>query len=194
MTLISMRRENALDAHQRGISLVVVMVLLVAVSLLGIAVLRSSAMQERMSANLRDRNLAFQSAEAALRYAQEDVLGGLADLDDEDRTWDNWTPNTSSCENRGICPTGAVAAWQSLPHGEYESVLAVAPEYWIEYLGKVPGDADPDMLCAASEREASAATPNNCESPMYRVFARSRATGRADVALSANIIIRVPDL
>ena len=60
---------------ERGVSLVIVLVLLVATSLLGIAVLRSSAMQERMSANLRDRGIAFQAAEAALRYAQEDVLG-----------------------------------------------------------------------------------------------------------------------
>ena len=64
-----MNRQHRIPTarHQGGISLVVVLVLLVAVSVLGIAVLRSSAMQERMSANLRDRNLAVQTTEAALR-------------------------------------------------------------------------------------------------------------------------------
>ena len=42
--------------RQRGISLLVVLILLVVMSILGLAVLRSSAMQERMSANMVDRN------------------------------------------------------------------------------------------------------------------------------------------
>ena len=40
--------------HAQGFSLVVVLVLLVVLSILGIAVMRSSTMQERMSGNLRD--------------------------------------------------------------------------------------------------------------------------------------------
>ena len=64
---LDMRRS--MGGNQRGIALVVVLVLLVATSILAIVVLRSSAMQERMSANLRDRSLAFQTAEAALTQA-----------------------------------------------------------------------------------------------------------------------------
>ena len=48
--------------RQQGVSLLVVLILLLVMSLLGIAVLRSSAMQERMSANMVDRNEAVQAA------------------------------------------------------------------------------------------------------------------------------------
>ena len=57
--------------RQQGISLLVVLLLLVVMSVLGVAVLRSSALQERMSANLRDRSLATQAVEAALDAAVE---------------------------------------------------------------------------------------------------------------------------
>ena len=80
--------------HQSGISLVVVLILLVAISILGVAVLRSSAMQERMSANQRDRSLAFQAAETAMRYAQENVLGAGA--------WDTSIPTPTDCTDVGI--------------------------------------------------------------------------------------------
>ncbi|MBJ7574796.1 pilus assembly protein [Luteimonas sp. MC1828] len=163
--------------RQAGVSLVIVLVLLVATSVLGIAVLRSSAMQERMSANLRDRSLAFQAAESALRYAQDVVLSGGA--------WDTQIPTPDDCTAVGICPTSSGAAWRPVPAGSYDAArLAAPPEYWIEYLGTGPGrkgscDLIPPTL--------------DCQSPMYRVTARSRAEGRADVVVQANIISRIPE-
>ena len=71
-----MRREMPgiqLRDRQRGVSLLVVLILLLVTSLLGVAVMRSSAMQERMSANLRDRSLGFEAAESTLRYVQNTV-------------------------------------------------------------------------------------------------------------------------
>ena len=65
----------AASRAQRGITLLVVLILLLILSVLGIAILRSSAMQERMSANMRDRSLAFQSAEAALRMGESVAQG-----------------------------------------------------------------------------------------------------------------------
>ncbi len=53
--------------QQAGISLLVVLILLLVTSVLGIAVLRSSALQERMSGNMYDRSLAMQAAEVGLR-------------------------------------------------------------------------------------------------------------------------------
>jgi type IV pilus assembly protein PilX len=162
---------------QRGISLVVVLILLVAVSVLGIAVLRSSAMQERMSANLRDRNLAVQTTEAALRFAQDQVLAG--------GTWDTTVPDATSCSGHGICPTGSAPAWRDLPNTQYDTTLIPAPpQYWIEYLGQGP----------ARKGSCDQLPPTlDCFSPMYRVTARTRSEGRADVVMQANIISRIPD-
>ena len=67
------QRFGGMGRHQQGVSLLMVLILLVVMSILGVAVLRSSAMQERMSANLRDRNDALQAAEAGLRVAQQAV-------------------------------------------------------------------------------------------------------------------------
>lgn len=185
MTTPSRLRALRAPRGQRGISLVVVLVLLVATSLLGVAVLRSAGMQERMSANLRDRSLAFQAAEAALRYAQDDVLGAVPT--DPDDAWDLREPETSDCvTGTSICPPGSAPVWTPVPSGAFDAGaagLAAAPEYWIEYLGKGP----------AYPGSCDTVPPSiDCQSPIYRVTARSRAEGRADVVLQANIISRIP--
>jgi type IV pilus assembly protein PilX len=57
-------------ARQQGITLVVVLLLLVIVTLLGLAAMRGTVMQERMSGNAAARAIAFQAAEAVLREAE----------------------------------------------------------------------------------------------------------------------------
>src|SRR3546814_12700111 len=54
-------------AQQRGVALVIVLILLLVMTLLGLASMRGTLLEERMSGNLFDRSLAFQAAEAALR-------------------------------------------------------------------------------------------------------------------------------
>lgn len=170
--------RTAFRRQQRGVSLLMVLVLLVVMSVLGVAVLRSSAMQERMSANLRDRSLAFQAAETALRYAQNEILAVAADK------WDKKIPTATDCTDSSICPAGSPAVWRAVPNGKYDATrLTAAPEYWIEYLGVGPGykgscDTVPQSV--------------DCQSPMYRITARSRASGRADVTLQATISSRIP--
>jgi hypothetical protein len=63
-------------ARQRGVTLVVALMLLLAVTLLGLASMRSTGMQERMSANLYDRAIAFQAAESSLREAETLLAAG----------------------------------------------------------------------------------------------------------------------
>lgn len=179
--------------RQSGVSLVIVLVLLIATSLLGIAILRSSAMQERMSANLRDRSLAFQAAEAALRFAQEEILGNppvATGPGEPESSWESWVPDAASCSSAAICPSEqspADDAWARLPGDAYDSArLAAAPEYWIEFLGLGPS-------VAGGCEDTGPAREINCRNPMYRITARSRAEGRADVVLQTNVVSRLPD-
>ncbi len=65
-------------ARQRGISLVTTLVLMLATLGLGVAVMGVNAMEERMIANTKDRDLALQAAEAALRDAEQDVAGNIS--------------------------------------------------------------------------------------------------------------------
>ena len=55
---------------QRGAALIVAMVMLLAMTVLGVTAVRNTNLQERMAGNLRDSNLAFQSAERALREGE----------------------------------------------------------------------------------------------------------------------------
>jgi type IV pilus assembly protein PilX len=56
--------------RQEGAALIVVLMLLVIVTVLGIASMRGAIMQERMAANIMTRGMAFQVAEAGLRQAE----------------------------------------------------------------------------------------------------------------------------
>jgi type IV pilus assembly protein PilX len=63
--------------HQRGLSLVTTLVLMLATLSLGVAVMTVNAMEERMIANTKDRDLALQAAEAALRDGEQDVANNV---------------------------------------------------------------------------------------------------------------------
>lgn len=64
------RGRSANPAHQRGAVLIVSLLMLVVMTLVGVTGIQMTSMEERMSGNARDRNLAFQAAEAALRSAE----------------------------------------------------------------------------------------------------------------------------
>ena len=176
--------------RQRGFSLVVVLVLLIVMSVLGIAVLRSSAMQERMSGSMRDRSLAFQAAEAALVFAQDQLAltPTVDNADNED--WDTLIPSTTHCSSLGVCPTGADPVWQTGPTlgAGNASVPDTPTEYWVEYLGTAPADLGKCSIITGS------APPLDCFRPMFRITSRSRGAGRAEVALQANFIHKLPTL
>ncbi len=87
-------------ATQRGSALVISLVFLVVMTLIAVGAMRDTTLQERMAGNLRDRSLAFQAAEAALREGENWLLspagrltaGNLAaDLLDP-AAWDGVSP------------------------------------------------------------------------------------------------------
>lgn len=70
-------RKNPPGTVQRGSALVIALVFLLLLTLIGVTAMQTTTLQERMSGNVRDRSLAFQAAEAALREA-ETFLGQAA--------------------------------------------------------------------------------------------------------------------
>lgn len=58
------------SARQRGASLVVALIFVVIMAMLGVTLANVTGLEERMAGNTRDRDLALQAAEAALRDAQ----------------------------------------------------------------------------------------------------------------------------
>jgi len=63
--------------QQQGFSLLAVLLLMVVLAFLSLGALNVSVIQERMAGNARDRNLALQAAEAALRDAEVDIEANL---------------------------------------------------------------------------------------------------------------------
>ena len=169
--------------HQRGIALITVLILLVVMSLLAILSLRVTLMEERMAANMMDRSLSFQAAEAALREG-ETAAGNKP----------QGAQLAADCTN-GLC-TAPVAA--NAPRWTDEAVwdkaktatvdlgtkTAVA-KYSVEFLAdNVPArgtcttteDVSPDATCTQLEWR-------------YRVTARSQADGRAAVILQTTYAV-----
>ena len=56
--------------HQSGIALIVGLIVLLLLTLITLVAIRVSTLEEKMSSNARDHNIAFQAAESALREAE----------------------------------------------------------------------------------------------------------------------------
>lgn len=140
---------------QRGVALITGLIFMVVLTLLVVAAMRTTILEEKMAGNARDVNLAFQSGEAALR-AGEQVLNGaslpaftttgsyLTVGSRDDTYWlstHNWTTNS--------------VAYASRPDG-----TAAAPSFVIEELAAVPA--------AGFSKKAGPLT----ETGYYRVVAR----------------------
>ena len=180
--------------RQQGVSLLVVLLLLVVMSILGIAVLRSSGMQERMSANMVDRNEAIQAAETGLVVAQTSVIKGTYNA-----MWDGGKTFTAlrtaagqTCTANGICDRSdpnVPANWESLPSNPETKNAVTMPNgarygYTVEYMGKAQGEsAEVRGVC-----NTSSAPRYLCERPMFRVTSYGRGRGLATVVLQSNII------
>jgi type IV pilus assembly protein PilX len=183
------RNTPSRHGRQAGISLLVVLILLVVTSILGIAVLRSSAMQERMSANMYDRSLAMQATESALITAR-------AALDAQTK-WKTTVPVAADCTastGLRVCPTftptpaNTSTSWNTGPTlgGGATGVPSTDTQYWIEYLGLNQTVRETGGVIPASE--------TNTLGPMFRITARSQSTGRASVTLQTDVIYRFPRL
>ena len=182
MSRVLLRGPLASPKRQAGISLFIVLILLLVMSILGIAVLRSSGMQERMSANMRDRGLAFQAAETALREAQEDVLGNVAleDLQYGKTLAELRVAGQAQCNAaQGICDASATPAEVPVARTATDG----RSTYTIEYLGDAYGPKVGKSCSVMSE-------DFECWRPTFRITARGRSPGLAEVFMQSNVVSR----
>lgn len=64
------QQSSQLKDAQRGAVLVVSLLILLILTIIGVSSMQSSTLEEKMASNSRDRNVGFQSAEAAIRNAE----------------------------------------------------------------------------------------------------------------------------
>lgn len=163
--------------RQRGAALLTVLLLLLIMTLLGIASLRSGLLEERMSGNMLDRGVGFQTAEAALRQAEAVIQGrpdysaglpGLYPLPIADGTprWVDGGPNGwANAANLG----GTSAA--------------VSAQYLVEEMGTAPTWRGCDRVIPIDP---------SCLTGRFRITSLSQAPGRAQVMLQANYAMATP--
>jgi type IV pilus assembly protein PilX len=72
-TMVSARK-------QKGVALAVALILLILVTLIGLAAVRSTTSQQKMTANFYDRSVAFQSAEAGLAAGATALASGTTNI------------------------------------------------------------------------------------------------------------------
>lgn len=157
--------------RQSGIALITGLIFMVILTLLALAAMRTTTLEERMSGNARDRDMAFQSAESALRAGEQIVTGATLPA------FAAGTANTPRIANGTLTgywtsptPTGhdwmgqSVSAWQ--PAG-----TSAAPQYVIEEMGATAGGGGGGLGIGALS-----------DSGVYRVTARG-------VGSSANTVV-----
>jgi type IV pilus assembly protein PilX len=167
------------------VALAVVLILLLIVTLLALASLRGTLLEQRMSTATVDRALSFQAAEAALREGERVAAAKPI-------------PG-ANCVN-GICPTpvpNATPRWLDTDANwnawsREVAVVDVAqgpgtarPRFIVELmvLDAIPGadcttggDVSPDAACSGRESR-------------YRITARSAAADRAEVVLQSTLAV-----
>lgn len=72
-TLTRGRSPLAVPARQRGVVMVIALIILMLVTMLSVSAMSVNSQAERMAGNTRDRDLAFQAAEAAVIYCLNQV-------------------------------------------------------------------------------------------------------------------------
>jgi type IV pilus assembly protein PilX len=175
-TALRTRRRQPRSAKnaQRGVALVVALVLLVVATLIGLAGIRGTNLQERMSANMYDRSLAFQRAEAALRDAERAITNN----------WQIAVLGGSDCSptSGNLCGTvpAASSAWTSVgdAYNVNNDKTLGRPQYHIQFMGT--GNAE-NLLGLDANADygnyGNSYPPDNVA--FYRVTARSSAPADA---------------
>ena len=83
-------RTEIFPTSEKGAVLLVALIVLLLMTIIGISSMRGTSLQERMAGNMRDQNLAFQSAETAMRQAEAFVLSKEANFWQNTSTERDW--------------------------------------------------------------------------------------------------------
>lgn len=175
-------------ASQRGVALVVALLLLVVITLVGLAAVRGTIMQQKMSANMYDRQLAFQNAEAAMRAAAASIPTSPASV-------------ARNCQSASVVcltnpfndpklPAGSIKTLDSTQYTA-GSLATGQPQYVIENMGNFQDPSSNTGFNQSANSHNYGVNGGSITNIYYRVTARSgdpaKVGDRAVVVLQAMI-------
>lgn len=155
---------------QQGVALIVSLILLIVVTLIGLAAVQGTSTQMRMTSNFYDRSLSFQAAEAGLAAGAAALTAGTTNIR-------NCGQGGTACKANPFEDAGASGNIVTVASGStYASSGAVAgqPQYVIESMGSF---VDPSTNTGFGETANAAQYGVQGASRTaiyYRVTARSR--------------------
>lgn len=180
---------NRYRAHgQRGVSLVIILILLLIMTLLGLISLRATMMDERLSSNIYDRSLSFQAAERALREGETLVASGAANLGQDCQDPTVVCPMPSAID--GTIP-GCPTCWTNATAPLIGDLAPGRPQFYIQRMREITTS---DQLGQGNNAAGlnEGASGNSVTEASYRVFSRSHdpalAPDRAVVQLESNLV------
>ena len=179
---------------QRGSVMVIALIFLLVMTMLILASVRGTVMQERMAGNLYDRSLAFQAAETALRVAEDFVAANapkptIADACDTDGNCGKPDPEAEPYWKDADNWENAHSAADGHNHDMSVGDLAVPPQFLIELLA----DEMPEVnTCSSTAIDPDAPCYSGSEGLRYRITARSGESGRAVVVLQSVYAVPKP--
>lgn len=178
----------ARQRQQRGAALIISLILLVLITMVGVASLRNVVLEEKMASNFYDRSLAFQAAEAGLRAGEAVAVAQASTTPRHAQALALAVPTSSaqcatSCSG-GLCSAPGVhcderwaisdfPGWTDATGVTLNAQAGAAPQYFVEFLGN-------DFPCDPEQPTLN----NSCA--RYRVTARSQTgADRAEVILQS---------
>jgi type IV pilus assembly protein PilX len=187
------------QSREQGMALVVSLVLLVVVTLVGLAGMRGTILQERMAGGAYDRETAFQAAEAAL------ILGARNFIDNQSAWIDKIDKNAAldcrnkSCAGNPSLETAINTLWSDVPEGagsdDFTAIDAKnPPQYTVQLLGACePGGVrgagftgTTDQNEAGPKGQQLSRPPGTC----YRVTARAIDPTKTINAERAQVVLQ----
>src|SRR6185437_14278812 len=167
---------------QRGVALVVALILLVVITLVGLAAVSGTIMQQKMSSNFYDRDVAFQAAEAALRQSQVAIgaatscAAAPAGFYDCSPPAPNGTGANNPCQTNPFNDSNVTATATNIvtvSNTDYSAgaMAASQPQYIVQYMGKFALPTPPVRQLSGCSGYLPCSPPGLVD--FYRITARS---------------------
>jgi len=180
--------------RQNGAALIIALIILMLASILGISSIRSTTLQERMSANIIDRATVFQNAESILRAAELHFFNNPNLAAHNGITCDHTQP---VCDT---VPADNSQNWNNLPNpptvNQHLPATGV-PQYHIAFLGQAVDAGDPGLgqNLSALAVQYGGAGAGAVTSSVFRITIRTHnpnteGEGRAFVQLQSIVRVR----
>ena len=176
---------------QQGVALITGLIFMVVLTLLAVAAMRTTGLEEKMAGNALNQDLAFQASEAALRQGRASVLNGTI------TSTSGFPPFGSACTSSGtlgLClpSTTSTPVWTTVfPFGQTTPSTPAAtfgptalngvanqPQYIIELLPDVPVGKG-YSLAKGRSAGGGTATPFRITARGWGLAAEAQATTQA---------------